>query len=371
MSRGSGDVYYSEYLQLDKILGAQRLVSDEVGKPAHDELLFIIVHQTYELWFKLILFELDSVIQIFDTDRIDEKQMGAVIGRLDRIHTIQQTLVQQIDVIETMTPMDFLEFRDLLIPASGFQSVQFKQIEARLGLKREQRMRADQEFIASRLSADDQALLVSAESSPSLFELTERWLARMPFLKFSGFDFWQKYRDAVAEMLDSDESIVRRNSAISEREREFQLKAVAATRASFAALLDENEYRRLQTSGQIRMGQQAFLAAIFIYQYRGEPILFLPFQYLTLLVEIDEMLTRWRARHVIMVQRMLGTKIGTGGSSGRDYLSQTTEHNRVFIDLYHLSTFLIRRSALPELPVSLRREMGFQFGDIDSSFKSN
>lgn len=367
MTRGSGDVYYPEYLQLDKILGAQRLVSAERGTPAHDELLFIIVHQTYELWFKLILFELDSVIEIFNTDRIDEKQMGAVIARLDRIHTIQQTLVQQIDVIETMTPMDFLDFRDLLVPASGFQSVQFKQIEVRLGLRRDRRLRADQEFIATRLSNADQRTLADSEDQPNLFDLTERWLARMPFLKFAGFDFWQKYREAVNQMLDSDEAIVRRNPSISERERAFQLAALKATRGSFDALFDASEYDRMQAAGKIRLGRQAFLAAIFIYQYRDEPILFLPFQYLTLLVEIDEMLTRWRARHVIMVQRMLGTKIGTGGSTGGDYLQQTTEHNRIFIDLYHLSTYLIRRSALPELPAPLRREMGFQYDDGDAA----
>lgn len=363
MARGNDDVYYSEYLQLDKILSAQRRMSDRVGHPAHDELLFIIVHQTYELWFKLILFELDSVIRIFDTDRIDEKQIGVVIARLERVHTIQQTLVQQIDVIETMTPMDFLEFRDLLVPASGFQSVQFKQIEIRLGLKRSQRIRADQEFIATRMSAADQEALAQSEALPNLFDLTERWLARMPFLKFAGFDFWQKYRDAVDRMLASDESIIQKNAAISDREREFELGALHSTRETFRSLLDPHEFQRQQAAGKIRMGQQAFLAAIFIYQYRDEPILFLPFQYLTLLVKIDEMLTRWRARHVIMVQRMLGTKIGTGGSSGHDYLRQTTDHNRVFIDLYHLSTYLIRRSALPELPATLRREMGFQFDD--------
>ena len=248
MTRGSGDVYYSEYLQLDKVLRAQQLVSLESGKPAHDELLFIIVHQTYELWFKLILFELNSVIEIFDVERIDEKQMGAVIARLDRIHTIQQTLVQQIDVIETMTPMDFLDFRDLLLPASGFQSVQFKQIEIRLGLQMRRRLQADQEFIATRLSPVDQQALLECEGRPNLFDLTERWLARIPFLQFAGFDFWQKYRDAVNQMLESDEAIVRKNPAINEREREFQLAALNSTRASFHALGDATEYDRLQAA---------------------------------------------------------------------------------------------------------------------------
>jgi tryptophan 2,3-dioxygenase len=102
------------------------------------------------------------------------------------------------------------------------------------------------------------------------------------------------------------------------------------------------------------------LAAVFINLYRDEPILHLPFRLLMALVQLDELFTTWRYRHVMMVQRMIGSKIGTGGSSGSDYLKSTTENNRFFRDLFNLSTFLLPRSALPALPDSLRAALDFK-----------
>jgi tryptophan 2,3-dioxygenase len=113
-------VYYSEYLQLDKILEAQALESDKHGRHAHDEMLFIVIHQAYELWFKQVLFEVDSVINIFEQDKINDNSpdLQIAVHRLQRVCTILKVLVQQIDIMETMTPMDFLDFRDML--TSGF-----------------------------------------------------------------------------------------------------------------------------------------------------------------------------------------------------------------------------------------------------------
>ena len=109
---------YTAYLRLDALLGAQQPLSDP---PHHDEMLFIIIHQVYELWFKQILYELDSVIDIFGKDDINESHIGTAVSRLNRIIEIQKILIDQIQVLETMSPMDFLDFRDFLIPASGFQ----------------------------------------------------------------------------------------------------------------------------------------------------------------------------------------------------------------------------------------------------------
>ena len=131
--------YYQDYLGLEKILKSQNLISEEYGKHAHDEMLFIIIHQIYELWFKQILFELDSVLEIFSKEDIQESNIGTAVSRLDRVIEIQKILIDQIHVLETMTPMDFLDFRDFLIPASGFQSVQFRLIENKLGVSKEER----------------------------------------------------------------------------------------------------------------------------------------------------------------------------------------------------------------------------------------
>ena len=131
---------YSNYLQLDKILSGQELMSAKRGAPAHDEMLFIIVHQVYELWFKQILHELDSVIGIFKQKSIIESDISFVVLRLNRIIEIQKILIDQIRVLETMTAMDFLEFRDDLFPSSGFQSTQFRLMENKLGLLKNNRI---------------------------------------------------------------------------------------------------------------------------------------------------------------------------------------------------------------------------------------
>lgn len=354
-------IYYSDYLQLEKILGAQELESAKVGSPAHDEMLFIITHQAYELWFKQIVFELESVIDVFDDPQVEDKKMATAIHRLERIKQIQKVLIQQIDVIETMTPLDFLEFRDLLTPASGFQSIQFKQIEIMLGIKRKNRIKADKEFFHSRLTKSDLKILDELEEKPSMLDLTDRWLCRMPFLEFNDFDFWQEYSKAVDRMLESDTEIIKNNGTLTDRETEFQLKGLEFTRIRFQSLLDVKKFNKLRDEGEFRFSHNAMLAALFINLYRDEPMLYSPFRLLTLLADVDDLLTNWRQRHMVMVQRMLGSKIGTGGSSGHDYLNATTLKNRVFLDLFKLSTFLIPRADLPVLPEELRRGMGFFF----------
>ena len=360
MTKKSG-IYYSNYLQLNKIINAQELESAKAGKPAHDEMLFIITHQAYELWFKQILHELFSIIDFFDDAVVEDKHMGVILHRLSRIKSVQHVLIQQIDVIETLTPLDFLEFRDLLVPASGFQSIQFKKIEILLGIKRRNRIPADREFFQSRLTAEDREELERLEAQPSLLELTDRWLDRMPFLEFGSFDFWKEYAAAVEKMLASDTEIIKQNVTLSDREKEFQLNDLEGTRVRFQSLLVESTFNELREQGEFRLSHQGFLAALFIHLYRDEPMLYTPFRYLSLLLDIDELFTNWRQRHAVMVQRMLGTKIGTGGSSGHDYLSATTRQNRVFVDLFNLSTFLIPRDDLPILPRELQEALGFFF----------
>lgn len=362
MNEKPGGLYYGDYLQLDKLLDAQHLESEKQGAMAHDEMLFIIVHQAYELWFKQILFELRSVIAMFGDDIVDERQMGLMVARLRRIHSIQRLLVDQIDVIETMTPLDFLEFRDLLVPASGFQSLQFKEVEIALGLKRDMRIPSDREFIYSRLSESDRQKMQARESDTSLLEATEQWLERMPFLNFGQFNFWQAYDVAVQKMLASDRKIIENNPTLPDVVRQHQLVELEVTHVRFQEILNEEKFDQLSETGEYRLSHKATLAALFIHLYRDEPALQLPFRYLTCLVEIDELFTTWRSRHALMVHRMLGSRIGTGGSSGHDYLSRTTQQNRVFTDLFNLSTFLIPRSDLPQLPDSVRQSMGFRFG---------
>ena len=131
---------YSDYLKLDDILNSQALKSAENGTPAHDEMLFIIIHQVYELWFKQVLHELDSILNIFRQEIVVESDVSLAVARLNRIIEIQKILIDQIRILETMTAMDFLEFRDDLFPSSGFQSAQFRLLENKLGLLKNERI---------------------------------------------------------------------------------------------------------------------------------------------------------------------------------------------------------------------------------------
>ncbi|RMF61045.1 MAG: tryptophan 2,3-dioxygenase [Calditrichaeota bacterium] len=353
-------VDYTTYLQLDKILNSQRLMSEEYGKPAHDEMLFIVIHQVYELWFKQILHELDSVLTLFRSNFVDEKQIGVAVARFHRIIEIQKLLIEQIRILETMTPLDFLEFRGYLTPASGFQSFQFRALEIKLGLLESDRIRFSKEAYHEKFPEDQKEKLLNYQREPSLFDLIQRWLERTPFLKDESFSFVDRYHEAVEIMLEEEERTLE-SLPIGEEERQQRLQLMSATRKHFQTIFDPEEHEALRKSGRRRISHDALLAALFIHLYRDEPILHLPFQLLSAIVDMDELLSAWRYRHAMMVLRMIGKKVGTGGSAGYQYLKNTSESHRVFNDLVNISTFLIPRTLLPPLPESVRRKLQFHF----------
>ena len=325
-------VYYGEYLQLDKITGAQEPESFKPGNtPAHDEMLFIIIHQAYELWFKQILFEVNSVIEILNNPAINDNspQMQTVVHRLKRVTTILKVLVQQIDIMETMTPMDFLDFRDMLRPASGFQSYQFKMLEAKLGLKFEHRH--GQDYYTSQLKEKDIAIIKEAEKSKSVLELINAWLERMPFIDEK---LWSNYQQVYVNSLAEAE----KNNA----------------------LLFETIFNNTTADAERNLTPKACRAALFIMLYHGYPMLELPFQLLDTLLEVDNQLGNWRYRHINMVQRMIGTRIGTGGSTGANYLKAAMDKHYIFRELAQLNSFLVDRRKLPALSEELTEQLGYK-----------
>lgn len=359
MRKNTTPCYYGDYLQLDKILSAQRPVSAQYGAEAHDETLFIVTHQAYELWFKQMLHELTSIIAVFNEETVADQQLTSIVHRLKRINCIQEVINQQIGILETMTPQDFMDFRDYLVPASGFQSIQFKRLEILLGLRSEFRVDFDKESFYSRLEEKDREFLQNLETLPSLFDLVEQWLERMPFLEFGDFKFWELYQKGVETMLNRDRKIVKELEYIAESDRTSQLEEIERIDQQFHALLQEESFESLRKNGEFRLSHRAMMGALFINLYRDEPAFNLPFQVLNCLMDIEENLTMWRYRHVMMVQRMLGSKIGTGGSSGHDYLKKTTENNKIFTDLFKMSTFMLPHSELPKLPDHVRQALGF------------
>lgn len=357
-SNDLGPVSYPDYLKLDQLLACQDPRSQKTSTPAHEELLFIITHQTYELWFKQILHDLKWVQQAMGQQQVDESQMGAIVSKLDRVVVVLRLLNQQVDVLETMTPLEFLEFRHLLYPASGFQSGQWRAIEAALGLKASARLTYNGQSYLKSLSDTERALLEKAESEPSIRDLTDKWLSRMPVLKYDDFDFTALFRSAVETMLKEDEASVRAHATTSEA-ASVNLAKIESIRDSFNALFDESSFNQMKDAKSFHFSYRAIHAALLVLLYRDQPLFQLPFQYLSRLQDIDELMTTWRYRHALMASRMLGQKIGTGGSSGHDYLSRATESHRVMSDLNKLSTFLIPKSRLPQLPESVTKRLKF------------
>jgi tryptophan 2,3-dioxygenase len=309
-------------------------------------MLFIIIHQAYELWFKQIIFELDLARNIFQQDKINENSpdMSNAVYKLKRIVKILELLNHQVSVLETMTALDFLEFRNYLVPASGFQSKQFRLIEAKLGLKMEERHKKDYYKHTRRgsLSESDMQEVTRVEGERTLKQLIIKWLERTPF-----FDeqYWADYV-----------------STSGAKENKFW----SDYRKIYQDSLSENEKGRLAEFEQVffnigrgDLSPKAMQAALFITLYRNLPVIQMPFELLNALSEIDELLSQWRYRHFSMVRRMIGIRAGTGGTSGAGYLEGTLSQHYAFREITEVATFLIERSKLPVLPNVLKEKVSF------------
>jgi tryptophan 2,3-dioxygenase len=341
------EIYYHDFLELDKILNSQHPRSFKKMEDGNDEMLFIIIHQAYELWFKQIIFELDLVRNIFLQDKINENSpdMSNAVYKLKRIVKILELLNQQVSVLETMTALDFLEFRNYLVPASGFQSKQFRLIEAKLGLKMEERHKKEYYKHTRRgsLSESDLQDVSHVEAESTLKELIIKWLERTPFfderywvdyVSTSGAKdnkFWADYRKIYRDGLSDTEG-----GRLAEFDRVFF-----------------NE-------GRGDLSKRAMQAALFITLYRDMPVIQMPFELLNTLSEIDELLANWRYRHFSMVRRMIGIRAGTGGTSGAGYLEGTLSKHYAFREITEVATFLIERSKLPVLPNVLKELASFR-----------
>jgi tryptophan 2,3-dioxygenase len=350
-------MYYNDYLQLDKILDAQHPESfKRVNEPAHDEMLFIVIHQAYELWFKQILFELDFIMDVFKKEKIDDnsEDLNLVRHRLNRIIKILELLTQQITLLDTMTPLDFLEFRNLLIPASGFQSVQFRLIEARLGLQMDNRFNKDYYKRTNEGGFDkkDFNRINETEGGVSLLSLINKWLERIPFFEI---DLWKNYHSQYLTTgklhpFWSDYRHIYKNG-LNERE--------AKRINDFDFIFFEKNIHDEPLPEKPLLSAAAMRAALFIMLYRDFPVFQTSYQILDALIETDHQMANWRHKHIDMVRRMIGMRMGTGNTTGRGYLEGALNSHYIFKDIAGLSTFLIERKNLPELPVDLIKKLSY------------
>ena len=337
-------LYYSDYLELDKILGSQHPKSDE----STDEMLFIVIHQAYELWFKQVIHELDAVRAIFSAENINDNagEMSIAVHKLKRIVKIFEVLNRQVEILETMTPMDFLEFRNLLLPSSGFQSLQFRIIEAKLGLKMDQRYKANyyKNTRPGGFSQQDFETINRVEEDATLKGLVIKWAERTPFFDES---LWREYHsqfpveDGTQKFWNDYKQIYQKSLSGVELRQTEELEKV------------------FYKEGLGEFSLNAMRAVLFIMLYRNLPIFQQPFDLLSTLIDIDELLSQWRYKHMLMARRMIGMRVGTGGTSGAGYLEGALRQHYIFKELTEVSTFLIERSKLPELPKAVKEKMSF------------
>jgi tryptophan 2,3-dioxygenase len=350
----SSGLTYGAYLQLERLLGAQRPPDPAAGAPAgksrdllhHDEMLFIVVHQVYELWFKQMLHELSYARDLLGraatggagrADKVAERDIPTVCATLERVNEIFRIATAQWRVLETMNPAHFLTFRDAISPASGFQSVQFREMEALAGL--DQR-RDGQSWgnVALQLTQPERAAIEARAKAMSLKDALMDWLRRTP-IEQAYPKFAEDYAAAFDRYVADQVALQAANPHATAAER-----AAAGTRleALKAAI---RTYFFGPAPGDVK-AHQAFM---FIATYREEPLLRWPSVLLDRLVEFEQSFREFRFRHARMVERMIGTRTGTGGSPGLAYLEQTASY-RIFGNLLEARNFLIARRYLPEVP---------------------
>ncbi|XP_059163164.1 tryptophan 2,3-dioxygenase-like isoform X2 [Physella acuta] len=354
----ANELNYHNYLKLDNVLSSQVMQSAVKNKAVHDEHLFIITHQAYELWFKQVLYEIDSVREMFMLPVLDESKTLLILNRLSRVTLILKLMVDQIEILETMTPLDFLEFRLQLSSASGFQSLQFRLLENKMGVLEASRVKYNQQHYMKVFSKPEQIkMLQDSLEQPSLFQLVEKWLERTPGLTVKSFHFWDLYKRSVERWLQ-DVLLIPAENETDEKVKLNLMEEYKKQRESFESILDEEKYSSSIARGDRRLSHQGFKGALLISLYHDQPRFNQPSKLLSLLMDIDSLITKWRYNHVMMVQRMIGSKVGTGGSSGYQYLRSTvSDRYKVFIDLFNMSTYLIPRAYIPPLSRALKRQL--------------
>jgi tryptophan 2,3-dioxygenase len=344
-TKGS-NLTYGTYLGLQELLSLQR---DE-QEISNDEMHFIIVHQTFELWFKQVIREIREVRDILAAENVAESDVPKAVAHLGRITEIFRLLANQWKVMETLTPQGFLAFRDGLGTASGFESYQMREMEILLGLEKQERVHEMDPLghfrkYATRSAEDAAALnrLEKALTETTLVEAMTNWLERTPIQGslFGSSGDEQVVSDYVISHLDAYSAIGEAAGARMEAQGVDNIEAVKARFA--AASAGARDF--LIPDGEISRSRAGLL---FVESYRELPLLAWPRVLVDAVVELEESMVLFRTHHARMVERIIGRRVGTGGSSGVDYLDATTKY-RIFGDLWGVRTILLKTELRPEL----------------------
>jgi tryptophan 2,3-dioxygenase len=234
-------------------------------------------------------------------------------------------------------------------------------LENRLGLRPIDRLQHGQHPYSDHLQAEQKKSVLNAETSPNLFTLVQSWLERTPFLDIKEFDFWQSYISAVQDSFALEISGISRLEHLSADEKHKAKTQTELALKSFEVIFNPSNFEKAKADGDWLLSFKAVRAALLIQLYRDQPVFQLPFSLLSAVQDLDSNLTQWRYRHTLLARKMLGAKIGTGGSSGAKYLQGAADQHRIFKDLNQLVTFFIPRTKLPKLPHAIEERLGFYF----------
>jgi tryptophan 2,3-dioxygenase len=344
----AGRTTYWDYIRVEDLLRLQGGVEDDEQRLSDAEVVFITVHQVYELWFKLVLRELTSLRDVLGLPRVPEAAMARAARSLDRVQRIFRSAVQHWDVVESLSTRDYLDFREKLFPASGFQSAQLRELEVLLGLTDEERigLGAQGGYLKALRDAEGRPSPALARvearraAGPSLREVLEAWLHRTP-IRGSTPDHPGDAEVVEAFLAEHLEALT--------RQTERAARAMGAEGLRDPRFARDMEAARAFLLPADARRKRIRAAILFIEGYRELPLLAWPHEVLARLVEVEQLFLIFRQRHARMVERVIGRRVGTGGSSGLDYLEQTATAYRIFADLWSARTFLVQKDMLPPL----------------------
>jgi tryptophan 2,3-dioxygenase len=354
-------VSYWDYLRIDELLALQGGVEGDENQLSNHEVLFVVVHQVFELWFKLVLRELTTVRDVLRPDHVPEQALSSAVSSLRRVQVVMEQMATHWRLMETLTTRDFLDFRDKLLPASGFQSGQFRELEILLGLDPEDRMKfgGDSGWLralqdeSGRESPSLRRVNARLADRPSVRDVLDAWLWRTPIRGSAPSD----PGDAAAVAGFVDEFLARHAAEIGDPEARAarQTEDPEARRRIAAQYRQEidsaRRFLRADHAPEADRPRRSRIRAaiVFIESYRELPLLAWPRELLDALVSAEQAMLIFRQRHARMVEREIGRRTGTGGSSGVAYLDETALRYRVFPDLWAVRTVLVRRAAIPPL----------------------
>lgn len=348
---------YWDYIRVPELIQLQGGAEGDESQLTQDEVVFITVHQVYELWFKLALRDLEAARDFFAQDHVPDDHLADACRLLERVRTILRQCASHMELVETISTRDYLLFRDKLFPANGGQSVQFREVEFLLGLEDEGRIPyVTGGHFAEILGGPDtwagQRMAARKADRPTLRDAVHDWLYRTPIngsfphqegdeKRVAAFveDFLDKRREVLGELTERVTAMAVDEDQAAELRRRYEDELAAA--AAFLRAEDVDEPRR------VRM-RRVRAAILFIETYGELPLLAWPRQVLEIVLSVEQAFLIYRQRHARMAERVIGRRVGTGGSSGVQYLDDAALHQRIFQDLWTVRMLQVRRDRLSD-----------------------